>query len=592
MTPEELLRRHEPVVRLTKGELFVPSAVEDYLGHCALVDEHDGAATVLAEPGSLTPHTLAAYGRRHWDRPLSLRYVQRPMTRTELRDWRNSGVTETFRRSAGAAAAGLLTRVVASLMRLSLLLRGRVPGGHAAAAFEQTRTSPQAGTCHYYGRVSRDGGYVVLSYWFFYPMNDWRSSFGGVNDHEADWEHVSVLLAEQETTLVPAWVVFASHNETGPDLRRRWDDPELEHVGDHPVVYAGAGSHSAACLPGEYLVTVAPDLPPWLQRLRRKVARLVPWWDGNEAGIGIPFIDYRRGDGLSIGPGQDLTWHHHVIDDTTPWVSDYRGLWGLDTGDRLGGERAPAGPRYERDGSVRSSWAQPVAWVDLDGEPATPQEAAGLQQGRPARLKAELVTARADLDDAREQLREATVADRMAGRDPRPSPERRELGARTDALRDRIARLEADLDLSQRCADEPLPQPGPQDHLRHRALPMAEDKLAQSRAVRAWASASTAVLFTSLGLLLLAGGPDLLGPVMVVVVVMLMVEALLRRRLIRLVVNLTAAALIVGTVTAVIWLLLDNIRLGAGALLLMAAAYMAVQTAADTLLHRPGQRTT
>lgn len=121
---------------------------------------------------------------------------------------------------------------------------------------------------------------------------------------------------------------------------------------------------------------------------------------------------------------------------------------------------------------------------------------------------------------------------------------------------------------------------------------MAEDKLAQSRAVRAWASASTAVLFTSLGLLLLAGGPDLLGPVMVVVVVMLMVEALLRRRLIRLVVNLTAAALIVGTVTAVIWLLLDNIRLGAGALLLMAAAYMAVQTAADTLLHRPGQRTT
>jgi hypothetical protein len=39
-------------------------------------------------------------------------------------------------------------------------------------------------------------------------MNDWRSSFGGVNDHEADWEHVSVLLAEEEHGLLSRWVVF------------------------------------------------------------------------------------------------------------------------------------------------------------------------------------------------------------------------------------------------------------------------------------------------------------------------------------------------------------------------------------------------
>ena len=28
----------------------------------------------------------------------------------------------------------------------------------------------------------------------FYPMNDWRSTLSGVNDHEADWEQVTVLL--------------------------------------------------------------------------------------------------------------------------------------------------------------------------------------------------------------------------------------------------------------------------------------------------------------------------------------------------------------------------------------------------------------
>ena len=145
-------------------------------------------------------------------------------------------------------------------------------------AHEQTRTGAGVGTCHYYGHVTRQGGYVVLQYWFFYPMNDWRSSFGGVNDHEADWEQVSVVLAEGDEAAdheaaddevagddaagpEPLWVAFASHDERGADLRRRWDDHDLQRVGEHPVVYVGAGSHSAACLPGEYLVTVAPDLP-------------------------------------------------------------------------------------------------------------------------------------------------------------------------------------------------------------------------------------------------------------------------------------------------------------------------------------------
>jgi hypothetical protein len=31
----------------------------------------------------------------------------------------------------------------------------------------------------------RDAGYLILQYWLFYAMNDWRSTFGGVNDHEA-----------------------------------------------------------------------------------------------------------------------------------------------------------------------------------------------------------------------------------------------------------------------------------------------------------------------------------------------------------------------------------------------------------------------
>ena len=93
-----------------------------------------------------------------------------------------------------------------------------------------------------------------MQYWFFYAMNDWRSSFGGVNDHEADWEQVTVFLVpcddaqgaaqtpDGSDVLRVGWVAFSSHDETGDDLRRRCDDPDITWVDHtHPVVYAGAG---------------------------------------------------------------------------------------------------------------------------------------------------------------------------------------------------------------------------------------------------------------------------------------------------------------------------------------------------------------
>jgi hypothetical protein len=359
------------------------------------------------------------------------------------------------------------------------------------------------------------------------------------------------------------------------------------------VVYVGAGSHSAACLPGDYLVTVAPELPAWLQRLRRRLARILPWWDPEAAGIGIPFIDYHRGDGLSIGPGQDRNWQADLVDDATDWVRDYRGLWGLDTGDPLGGERAPAGPRYERGGAVRQSWGEPLAWAQLDGEPATRQEADRLWQGRPDRLKAALAAVEEELEATRTALRAATVADRAAGRRPlHPSRERADLQTRITTLRARQAQLGTQLEVCEPDHGARLVEPGVHDHLRHRALPLAQDGAARSRALRVWASASSAILFTALGLVLLFGTAGLVVPTLIVFMAMLLVEAAVRRHLVRLVVNLALAALAVVAVWRIVWLLLDNVRLGVGVLLLLAAGYMAVQTATDALVHRrPRQHT-
>ncbi len=582
-----MLRRYEPVLRYTRGELFFPLPVEDYLGRAALFRRGGKSEELLAEPGSLDPAGLSAFGRAHPGEPLDLRYVRKPLDRRAYRQWRRRPGRPVFTASSGAAAVGLLARLIVVIIRLSLVLRGKVPGGYAAAA---ERSEPLLGNrrCHYYGHVSRDGGYLVLQYWFLYAMNDWRSTFGGVNDHEADWEQVTIFTAEHaDGSVTPAWVAFSSHDETGRDLRRRWDDPDLERVGDHPVVYAGAGSHSGAYLPGEYLVTVSPNLPRWVDGMRRALARIIPWSSPGSAAIGIPYIDYHRGDGISVGPGQELEWTAALIGDSTPWVRDYRGLWGLDTRDPLGGERAPAGPRYERDQRVRQSWTQPVAWAALDSEAPTAADASALLQRRQAALVGQLATVDADIERARDDLRAARAVDQAMRRSPlAPGEEVAALHSRVDALRAEQARLRRALDATAAAVDTWPAQDVVHAHLRRRALPLAQTRTRWSRVVQVWASASATILLAALGVILLRGTYGLLVPALAVVGAMLVIEALLRGRLMQLVLSLAGCALALIIGWAVVSLVLGNVRTGAGLLLLLAASYMAGHTVIDGLRRR------
>jgi hypothetical protein len=42
-------------------------------------------------------------------------------------------------------------------------------------------------------------------------MNDWCSTFHGINDHEADWELATVYLAERNGDQPePVWAAFSS----------------------------------------------------------------------------------------------------------------------------------------------------------------------------------------------------------------------------------------------------------------------------------------------------------------------------------------------------------------------------------------------
>ena len=398
-----LLRRFEPILKYTRGEKFFPMDVERYISECSLwVKEPAKPAQELIPQGALTIDDLckpkpappgSIYFLKFID-PLDLIELAKYSLNKAIQKISHSSQYDSFRiERARLARVGYASRLVDALFSLTLFLRGRVPGDTAAAAalaYQQLQQKEER-YC-YYGRIVRTHNWIILQYWYFYPFNNWRSGFLGVNDHEGDWEMVSVYCSEplqhdeplmvntQEwvESIQPEWIALASHDFSGDDLRRRWDDPELEKIGDHPVVYVGAGSHASYFQPGEYMAEL--ELP-FLKPFVRAVDFLQELWvnflrqagskeSKNEFNVfRIPFIDYARGDGITIGANQDLTWQTCVLNDNTPWATQYRGLWGLYAEDPIAGENAPAGPVYNRDGSYRRSWIDPLGWAGLDKVP-------------------------------------------------------------------------------------------------------------------------------------------------------------------------------------------------------------------------------
>ena len=577
--PSELLRRYEPVLRFTDGELFLPADVGSYVAQCSLWAAGSGrGGSQLLSAGGVTLDRLDDLGRRFRDHALHLRFVQQPLSRQQVRVWRRAHRPQ-LRGTARLAAVGLLARLVDALLRLSLLVRGRVPGGLAAAA-ERTTGAHLAARGHpYYGRVVQGAGYTVLQYWFFYPFNDWRSSFHGVNDHEADWELVTVYLVGDGEHLRPAWVAASSHDHDGDVLRRRWDDPGLHREGAHPVVYPGAGSHSGAFVPGDYVVSV--EVPA----LRRAVDGVLRRWRRSPStrGFALPFVDYARGDGVAVGPGQPDAWRAEVIDDGTPWVWGYRGLWGLDTHDAFGGERAPAGPRYERSGVVRGAWVDPLGWAGLASVSPTEEDERAALRARLDELSDRLSALDAAIAGERNALRGLRATARSLGAHADTRSLRTgclaTVAARESGLRDLVGERTR---LTEECAAHteflsrlPTEVP-PDDHLRDIDLPTAVDAGRHTAFLRAWAAVTTPVLVLGTAALLASPTPATLVTGAAVLAAVAAVEALAHRRFRLLLTVLVTAALWTVAAGSLVVAALRNWQLVVAALLTLAALVLLV----------------
>jgi hypothetical protein len=112
----------------------------------------------------------------------------------------------------------------------------RLGAGRPDVAYAHVATDPSA------------PGRLALQYWLFWYFDDY------VNTHEGDWEFIQLVwdvpTAEQALATPPAETGYSQHS--GGE-RADWDGGKLERRGDHPVVYAAAGSHANFYTPDLFL---------------------------------------------------------------------------------------------------------------------------------------------------------------------------------------------------------------------------------------------------------------------------------------------------------------------------------------------------
>ncbi|MEX1019106.1 MAG: hypothetical protein WDZ49_05575 [Litorilinea sp.] len=613
-----LLQRYEPILRFTRGENFFPVDVDRYLQAASLwIQRPQQDAECLVPPGQLTPERLVEAELRNPESVQFLRFTD-PLRPREMAEHYAHHRLESrhadadFRPGTGRLArVGYTARMLDAIFNVTLLARGRVPGDTAAAsAIAYNRMIQQREGYSYYGRVFQEGGWTVLQYWFFYVFNNWRSGFSGANDHEADWEMISIYLSTEDAEAEPpidpkqaaldawmyqyqpTWVAYAAHDDNGDNLRRSWHDPELERVGLHPVVYVGAGSHAGYFSRGDYLTEIELS---FLSPLVRVTDALSTFWheslrqyrSTDDTDIPhpnniflVPFIDYARGDGLAIGPGQPQEWETPmVLTEADGWLTGYRGLWGFFARDPFAGENAPAGPMYNRDRTVRRAWYDPVGWAGLDKAPP-PGHRLSLLEKRRAETQTQLRALEQKINDSKQAARRLKVAAEAIDSEPH-------LKQMQIEYRRQMVKAEEELAALQREAmelREVLVALGRQalrvregfqgnirGHLERPREPMPEAAFRAGRLAEVWAAASIGLMMVAFVALtyfarqyLIFGLASLLG-------LYVFIEATFRGRVTRLVTSVTLALTVVAALVLFyefFWSILSGLTLAAGAYLL------------------------
>ncbi len=185
----------------------------------------------------------------------------------------------------------------------------------------------------------------VIQYWFFYPFNDY------INNHEGDWEHINVLVTDQnpENAQIET-VVYYFHHFYRP-ISPYWYVVD----GTHPVVFAGGygeadipfeglqignGSHGSYPYPGHWVNT--GEEIPMVGSPDEYVDGAGRYIDHNEFDVKLikepDYYNYETNPEMSWLKAL-VAWGHIEVDSPGDWAEQFPSLVEV-------GNNAPPGPAY------------------------------------------------------------------------------------------------------------------------------------------------------------------------------------------------------------------------------------------------------
>jgi hypothetical protein len=212
LTIQEATARYAPLVYLAPGETHGPSNASQFIANSSLRWSHDSGRSdhEIAARGRVDEHRLGhggyqhqvegVFGGHHGDQIHSDQNV-RP------KDGSGDGGNEGF--------------------FLDLDNSKHESLGSTSAPM-------------YYEAV--DGRFIT--FWFFYAYNAGPLP-GGFDNHEGDWERISVKLDDNNRA---THVAYYQHN--GPPEEKKWKD--VPKQGSHPIVYSAKGSHASYATSGSH----------------------------------------------------------------------------------------------------------------------------------------------------------------------------------------------------------------------------------------------------------------------------------------------------------------------------------------------------
>jgi hypothetical protein len=177
-----------------------------------------------------------------------------------------------------------------------------------------------------YARVAHENGRpgLALQYWFFWYFNQFNDL------HEGDWEGMQLVWDEADSPeealqQPPSQMILFQH--AGGE-RADWDAAKVEKDGDHPIVYAAAGSHATFYSSAVFV-------------------------ENGDHGSGL-------GCDNTSTPLRELRPTPILLPTTAPdtgpfaWLS-YEGRWGQR---ESGYNNGPTGP------ATKTQWTQPITWME------------------------------------------------------------------------------------------------------------------------------------------------------------------------------------------------------------------------------------